>query len=345
MTHFLHPASPSTYIRDPWKDKDEEPSQVNVEQLSASLISKLIASRDQPPAPQGISSVSSMERSTAVKAPQFRPVLPLPVASGSKAETDVNSQSQKNQNPLLTIAQIAIRNDGLTDDDASLFAEQIECDMTRMKQVHEELKAARVKYMESEKQEKTWGVLQTVLQYVASASAIVFGVALVASGVGIAAGAFLIAAGGIGLANQIMTDTHAWEALVSYFTKNHELQIKVANRIQTGMILLSIALSLTGGALALQTNAITELPSVEKALKIVALATGILGAGTALTTGSIRNRSCQIKSEITRLEGEATELKHNIKQNVSRMREVQKVHQEMIESVKQSMQNLEIMAK
>ena len=111
--------------------------------------------------------------------------------------------------------------------------------MAELKRVHEELKAATARYSQSEREEKRWGVLQTVLQYFASASAIVFGVALVASGVGVAAGAFLIAAGGIGLANQIMTDTHAWEALVGFFTKNQELQTKIASRIQTGMVLLS----------------------------------------------------------------------------------------------------------
>ena len=344
MTQVLQPSSSSNYIRDPWKD--EELSQVNVDQLSASLISKLIASRDQTPAPQGISSsVSSIEASTATKPPQFRPELPSPEIRLSNIQADVSSQQQKHKkNPQLRFAQQAIRHDQFDKESAPLFEEQINFDVAQLKRVHEELKAATARYSQSEKEEKRWGVLQTVLQYFASASAIVFGVALVASGVGVAAGAFLIAAGGIGLVNQIMTDTHAWEALIGFFTKNQELQTKIASRIQTGMVLLSLALSLTGGALALQTNAITEIANVEKALKIVTLATGILGAFAGLITGAIKNRSCQIKAEITSLEGEATDLKYNIKKTVSSMKEFQKSSQEMFDALKRAMQDLEVQA-
>ena len=61
MNQVLPPSSSSDYIRDPWKDK--EPSQVDVDQLSASLLSKLLASRDQAALQEISPSIGAIKRS------------------------------------------------------------------------------------------------------------------------------------------------------------------------------------------------------------------------------------------------------------------------------------------
>lgn len=240
------------------------------------------------------------------------------------------------------LANLQIRNDVLASQTVNVFDIETQRDLERLQKLNIQLKEAMLEHMRSVKDEKKWGVLQDVLQYFMAATSIVFGVALVATGVGVAAGAILIAAGGLALINRVMSDTGAWKALVSYFTSSRELQTKIANRIETGMFLLSLALTLTGGVMALQAGNLTDLVTLDRAMKVLTLTTAVANGGVELAKGFITKKSQDMKAKILSISAETTAIQYDMQRNSSTIEETQKLLQETAELVKRAISQLEV---
>lgn len=244
----------------------------------------------------------SIQPSSATKAPQFRPVLPRPE----------HATFQSRSHPLLRIIRCLIK----ADEQTSLFLDVLEkeIDQTQMRldELSDELKVALAEEMETKIWEGNWHTLETVIQYLSAASSIVLGGALVLTDADQGAGSCLIAAGGLGLFNQIMTDTKGWSLLVDYFTESQEMQKTLEGRIQTTMFLLSTALALSGAALAFDSGVLQEAAQAEQIFKIISVATALLGAGNKLAAGATTQRASAVKKKILSLNGESTYLKEHL---------------------------------
>lgn len=105
--------------------------------------------------------------------------------------------------------------------------------------------------------QKKWSAYETLAQYIASTSGILLGAGLLSSAP--IAGVFLIAGGGLGLANRVFSDAVGWNCIASRVTASKELQRKYAERIDLCFIYLSTAMAMAGTAGAYHASALTRL--------------------------------------------------------------------------------------
>ncbi|MBS0626470.1 MAG: hypothetical protein JSS32_10520 [Verrucomicrobia bacterium] len=243
-----------------------------------------------------------------------------------------------------TLAKLQVKSDLLTGESVEGFELEVQKDLAKLQKLNQELKAAIAEHIKATQDEKKWGVWQNVLQYFIAATSIVFGVALIATGVGVVAGALLVAAGGLTLVNRIMSDTGAWKLLVGYFTESTDMQKKIASRIEMGMFLLSLAMSLTGGAMAFQAGALTELVTLDKAVKVVTLTTALINGGFELGRAVVNKKAQDMKAKILTISGETTDIQYKMQRDSSSIEEAQKLLQETVELIKRSISQLEVMA-
>lgn len=257
---------------------------------------------------------------------------------------DLRKFVQQLKNFQYTLAKLQVKSDQLTGESVEGFEAEIQKDLAKLQKLNQELKAAIAEHIKATQDEKKWGVWQNVLQYFIAATSIVFGVALIATGVGVVAGALLVAAGGLTLVNRIMSDTGAWQLLVGYFTESHEMQKKIASRIEMGMFLLSLAMSLTGGAMAFQAGAMTELVTLDKAVKIVTLTSALINGGFELGRAVVNKKAQDMKAKILLISGETTDIQYKMQRDSSSIEEAQKILQETVELIKRAISQLEVIA-
>ena len=296
---------------------------------------------DQP-TPIGLSSpLGSIEKSSSIKAASStRPRLSQPELEERTVE-GLLAFIKQFADPRIELAKVQIRSDQLNDLSTQIFDVDVQADSKRLQKLNEELRAAISQHMKSMRAEKPWGILKDVLEYFTAALSLVCGAALIITGVGTAAGALLIAAGGLALVNRIMSDTGSWKVLASYFTENHEMQIRIASRLEIGMFLLSLTLSLAGGALAFQTGVIAEIATLDKAVKTLMLTSTLFNTGAQLAKASIKKKTSDMEAKIVRLSGDSTLLRNKMMKDTTNIEESQKVMQQNISLVKSAMRYLE----
>ncbi len=237
--------------------------------------------------------------------PKFRPELPAPKKTESPAPA-------KAAHYMIGILKAHQETERLTDKHTRLFETEVNADIAEIDRLSAEKQEALQAAAKETESRNTWGVLSTVASYIASASAIVLGIACVASGVGSAAGALLIASGGIGLANRVMHDTRGWEAVVSWFTKSEELQIKIAQKIEMGAFFLSLGLGLAGGIWAYSAGAFAAAAEtgrqtfMAKAGQIIGLGGAFMGAGSRLGGAIVERRIAHLYARIREIETRMT---------------------------------------
>lgn len=300
------------------------------------LVKKLQPTSAQPISPVLVSPeksfafLGSIQPSTLERLPQFRPQLPWPEAAFPPSA-------------LARIVQCQVRSDELMPKFFDLFEESIDQKLKRLDEIQEELKVALEAEHRTENLETKWHTLETLLQYLTTAGSIVLGAGLMISGTDQNSGAFLIAAGALGLVNQLMTDSRGWQTLISYFTESVETQKTIESQIQTGMFLVSLGLSLTSGALALHTGTLQQVRGEDyfaAVTKIIQISTTLLTTGTKITSAAIRKRSCDIQAKMIRLQTESSCLRKTIEGDNSDLSEEQRKIQYNISVVKRAIEQL-----
>jgi hypothetical protein len=286
LTNYLYPRSPI----------EEEQEHIKKLQVVPSL---------PPPAKvdlplKQLDYASSIGVSTAERVPQFRPQLPLPGALCS--------------NPLPRIIHCQMETEKLTHEEVDLLETEVTAYLDRMQQLQTELQATMEAEIKTGKIENKWRTWEMILNYFTAASSLMIGTGLIVANGDVEAGACLIAAGGLSLFNQIMTDTNTWQKVAEYFTESAEKQQEITNRIQTGMFLLSIAVAVSGLSLLAQSHAFTmELPKdKEKILKVMTLATSLLKGGTKFVKGGIQKKSCNIQATLITTNAKMLEIRKTL---------------------------------
>lgn len=113
----------------------------------------------------------------------------------------------------------------------------------------EKIKAMR----QSEEQVKNWSLANQVFSFMTSFTAILGGIALIATGAGAVAGALMIIGGVLQITNQVMNMTGAWKKIADkLLPENGTIEQKraVINWIQLSIAFFSIVVAGAGGILA-----------------------------------------------------------------------------------------------
>ena len=287
--------------------RDLEEDEFRVRALQAAAYSS--ASSDIKPYSPLLDTSSSLSAIESVPVvPQFRPELPAPV------------KSEPQKHFMIGVLQTHHETERLVALNTKLFETEVKAEMAEIDRLTAEKQEALYRSAKESETRNTWGVLSTVAQYIGSASSVVLGIACVASGVGTAPGALLIASGGLGLVNQAMHDTRGWETVASWFTQSEELQTKIAHRIEMGSFFLSLGLGLAGGVWAYQAGAFAAAADagrkafMGKVGQAVALGSGFMGAGSRLGGAVVEKRIAYLQAQIRELETQMTTGHQNVYQ-------------------------------
>jgi hypothetical protein len=194
---------------------------------------------------------------------------------------------------------------------------------------------------EKMKSMESWGAFQTVVQYIAASSSMMIGSALF-FGAAPVAGAFLIAAGGLGLANRAMSDSGMWQLLVRQFTASVDLQIKIASQIDNFCLYLSTALSIAGtigmyhaGAVNLLTCA-SRNQALEKCLRTIGQASTFTQLLNRVKQGRIQRSLNIIGSELKTRDADSNCTRQKIQASTANLRKIIELSEKIGESIKQA---------
>jgi hypothetical protein len=144
---------------------------------------------------------------------------------------------------------LGIKNDAI--DDAMTQSE-----LDENQRLTEKLHAKRLEDLKAqqnaEKQSVNWSIAVQVFSWIASFLGIFTGIALIATGVGAVAGAFLLAGGLINLTSQILDITGGWDKITNLFPGDDVPEKKKAVRtwIQIAITVLSAILGGIGGVMS-----------------------------------------------------------------------------------------------
>ncbi len=176
------------------------------------------------------------------------------------------------------------------------------------------------KYAEKIKDGETWSFFRSIAEYFGYALSLVTGAALIATGVGAVAGSFLIAAGGLGLANRIMNDTNAWQSIVAYFTKSREMQDNIAQWISGSLSVISLGLGLIGGVAAIQSGGLRLIDAAlgtEKAIEKLGVVAAVAGAGFRVGESWTIKETKNTEAVLKVIEGKLFMMQQTLKQTSS----------------------------
>jgi hypothetical protein len=152
---------------------------------------------------------------------------------------------------MLGLIQVTNGQEELNKLDGFLRAKDIDQDLTHIDSLNKEKLRKLSELADATKNMATWSAWANVSYYIAAASTLVIGAGcLTLGGSAAVAGYFLVAAGGLGVTNRIVTDTGGWQYLANYFTESHSLQIRISENIDKGLTSVAVALALIGTAQA-----------------------------------------------------------------------------------------------
>jgi hypothetical protein len=194
-----------------------------------------------------------------------------------------------------------------------LISDQIRRDSKKLEELNlkktEELK----KFAEKVKDDETWGFYGTVAEYFNYALSIATGAALITTGVGVVAGSFLIAAGGLGLGGRILDDTGAWDSIISYFVHSRTMQENISQMISSSLFFLSIGLGLIGGVHGLQTGSLrnlTQAVGAEKTIEQLSTIASITTAGMKTKIERNAKERQNTSARLTLIDGKLSLMQH-----------------------------------
>lgn len=271
------------------------------------------------------SSISSIEQAKSQTVPLFRPKLQEP-----------------QQNPLIGVIDAHFRTEKLAQRQTALFSLGAKELQTCVEELDREKTEAIEKHAKANETRDTWSVFSTVIRYIGSAATIVL-----ASTVGITTGpgALLLAAGGLGLINNILQDTQSWNAIAGWFTKSQELQLAIAQKIEVGMLLLSLGLGLAGGVLAYQSGALSAAAQgsdYKKISEVLGIAAGVMGATSRVGIALADKRIADLQARLKELEMEITTNHQTQLQDAKLMESLLNTLQSMTENTSKSIRSIDV---
>lgn len=268
----------------------------------------------------------SIAPSSAIeKTHQVRPQLPPPCV-----------------NPIPRIIQCQTDIESLSQEEADLLEKESSIYLERMKALQAELQENMEANLKTGQTANAWHSWETILNYFTAASSLLVGLGLLGTHGNAGASIALVAAGGLSLTNQIMTDLDGWQKIAEYFSDNAEKQQSISAQIQTGMFLLSLSLSVSGLALAAQSDALmSALPKdKERILRIMQIATSLLNGGTQLVKSGIEKRSCDIQAKITLIDAEIGNLRRTLSELTQNQQNYLRHNLDTIKIVKEAINHL-----
>jgi len=297
--------------------------QMNVKRLSREPVA--VALPLSPSSPIGMGAFpDALEISSVEKVHHFSPKLSLP--------------SFDREHFGMTLARLQMQFDELSEISTTLLKEDVELNQ----KTQDILDAEFQKTLEEDFRVKTtgskWQTWGAVFQYALSAASLLGGAALYVDEKDLTSAAWLLAAGGLGLYNQIMTDTQGWKKLIGYFTESLETRRTVENRIQGAMFVLSMGLMLGGGVAPAQAISLKEIDP----LRVVALFQKIVDLGTKASVAATRKSASDIQAKLIILQANKTDLLKDLELLSSREQEMQRGFQTILSVMKQAIENLSI---
>jgi len=219
------------------------------------------------------------------------------------------------------------------------ISKQIRADSAELEQLNLKKTAEIRKHILESEKDSTWSFLSNIMQYFLSAATIVLGGIMVGTGVGAVAGAFLIAAGGLGLLDRIAKDTGAYVAIAGYFSKSKQIQEKIASWIATTVLFVTIGLGITGGIMSSFSTGLdaarASLTAVDAAKK-AEIAIGLASAGVAVGKTNSDNNTAQIQKSLQLIEGRIFLMKEDLRRNGSEAKNTISMMQAITTQAKQT---------
>ena len=287
--------------------------------------------------PIGLSTISTMAPAQAVEPPFYIPLSPelspatVDLEDGEQIAiqrflTEATEIAESDAKPETKEAylKVVLKLHNLVEEVSAKhmrhISKQIRADSELLDQLNIKKTEEIRKHVLEASKESTWSFLGKIMQYFLSAATIVLGGVLVATGVGATAGAFLLAAGGLGLVNSIANDTGAYMAIASYFSKSHEMQERIASWITTMVLFATIGLGVSGGVMTAMSSGVeaarASMTAVDAAKKLE-VAIGLASGGVALGKSYSDHTNAQITKSLQLIEGRIFLMKQELQKNAS----------------------------
>jgi hypothetical protein len=291
-------------------------------------------------APLGNSPISTMAPAVAVEPIIYVPLRPVLAPATVDLEdgeqiaiekflTEATMIAESDAEPVVKEAylKIVLKLHNLVEEVAakhmSHISRQIKLDSAELEVMNAKKTEEIRKHVMEASKETTWSFLSKIMNYFLSAVTVVLGSVLVASGVGATAGAFLIAAGGLGLLNSVANDTGAYQAIASYFSKSKETQERIASWITTFVLFATIGLGMTGGimtAVSSATEAVRATMTGVDAAKKLEIAIGLASAGVAVGKANSDKNTAMVQKSLQLIEGRIFLMKQALQKNASEVK-------------------------
>ncbi|HEX2582752.1 MAG TPA: hypothetical protein VHL30_01400 [Chlamydiales bacterium] len=200
------------------------------------------------------------------------------------------------------------------------IGKQIRLDSAELEKLNLKKTEEMKKYAELVKDEDTWSFFGTIAEYFLYALSLVLGGTLMATGAGLVASSFLIAAGGIGMANRVMHDTGAWQNVVAYFIKSREMQDKIAHWISSSLFFVSMGLGLIGGAATWQCGGLRLIDAAmgtEKTIEKLTVAATLANAGIKVREFWAGKETKTTEAALKLIEGKLTLMRQTLQETAS----------------------------
>jgi len=220
----------------------------------------------------------------------------------------------------------------------NFISKQIHLDSEELEKLNlkktEELK----KYAEKVQNQETWSLFSTIAEYFSYAFSLITGAALMATGIGTLAGSFLIAAGGLGLANRVMSDTHAWQSIAAYFTQSQKMQEKISHWLSSSLFFVSVGLGLVGGIASWQCGGLRLIDAAvgtEKAIEKLGMAAGIATAGINVGKEWANKEMMSTRSALKLIEGKLFLMQQTLQEESSEAKKAIETMQALTKQTKE----------
>jgi hypothetical protein len=259
-------------------DDSLERSHLFVANIDTPLFAKTVASQKNA-APQ-IDAIPTIKQAESLAFPQSysRPILPNP-----------------KKNAIADLIHFQLDMDDTTSKIITSSAEDLKQNQEDIKRIEEKRRAALEEEVKSVQSRSTWSTLAKVSTYILNVGSLMTGNYL------------LIAAGSIGLFNNLAHDTGLINKVANYTFISEETKEKYIKGFDALSIILQVGLSLSGSVFAWNqglTSKITGIEALEKVSTIVTTAATITGLASGFKASAHQNEIAKIRATIKELDGE-----------------------------------------
>lgn len=220
------------------------------------------------------------------------------------------------EHPALASIRVYEKGESSAARQAKLFDTQIKKDLSTIDQLNDDKELAIRDFLEKEKSRKNWGMITTIIQYLASASSIFLGIACIASG-NVAPGALLCISGATTIGDAMARDLRLYDSVAAWLTKSVEVQAKIVKTIEIGAFTLSLASGFAGGFWAYNAGALGNVAETfsTKVTQGFQVATSLMGSAARIKEGHLQKKISELQSQMKFLELDLDSHYQNIDEN------------------------------